>query len=90
MAKALDKAGFQTSGYITKKGTPVARGAEIGYIFNKLPPGMNLDNQDCADIRAMPTKEIVSTSGYAGDGWSGSSASPNDVGSSEGPSGSGY
>jgi len=86
MAKGnvLDKAGFQTSGYITKKGTPVANGAEIGYIFNKMPPGMNIDKQDCADIRSLPYKEIVSASGYAGDGWSGSTASPSDVGSNEG------
>ena len=80
MAKALDKAGFQTGGYITKKGTPQGESA----MFNKLPPGMNIDNQLVKDIRAMPYKEIVSASGYAGDGWSGSSASPDSVGSMEG------
>lgn len=77
--KALDKAGFETSGYINKKGTPVTMGAEIGYIFNKLPPGMNIDHQDCADIRSEPMKEIVSSSGYAGDGWSGSTSTPESI-----------
>lgn len=64
----LDKAGLQESGYIVKKGTPVTMGAEIGYIFNRLPPGMNIENQDVTDIRAEPYKEIVSADGYPGDG----------------------
>ena len=70
-SKVLEKAGLTTSGYITKKGTPVTMGAEIGYIFNRLPPGMNIENQDVADIRAEPMKELVSTMGYPGDGWQG-------------------
>jgi hypothetical protein len=78
MAKALDRSGFQTSGYITKKGTPVAHGAEIGYIFNKLPPGMNIDRQDCSDIRSLEMKRVVSQS-YPGDGWEGSTDNPMDI-----------
>ena len=79
MAKAsLEKSGFQTSGYIDKKGTPVTYGAEIGYIFNRLPPGMNIEKQQVADIRAEPYKEIVSADGYPGDGGypGGSAQSP--------------
>ena len=74
MAKGnvLDKAGLQTTGYIDKKGTPVTMGAQIGYIFNRLPPGMNIMNQDVCDIRDEPMKELVSTAGYPGDGWTGS------------------
>lgn len=87
--KTVEKAGFQTGGYIVKKGTPVTMGATIGYIFNRMPPGMNIENQDCADIRAEPMKEIVNTRGYPGDGWSGATANPEDVGSAEGP-GKGY
>ena len=67
----LDRAGLSTSGYITKKGTPVTMGAEIGYIFNRMPPGMDIENQDVADIRAESMKQIVETSGYPGDGWQG-------------------
>jgi len=78
MAKGnvLDKAGFATSGYIDKKGTPVAHGAEIGYIFNRLPPGQEIEDQETCDIRAQAFKELVSTSGYPGDGWSGATADP--------------
>ena len=81
MGKSLDKAGFQTGGYITKKGTPVTMGAQMGYIFNRLPPGMNIKNQDTSDQRAEPFKQLVETSGYPGDGWSGSSSSVESLGS---------
>lgn len=73
--KVLDKAGFQTSGYINKKGTPYTMGAQIGYIFNRLPPGQDIDDQQTKDIRAEPFKQLVETSGYPGDGWSGSTDS---------------
>jgi len=69
----LDDAGFQTDGYQTKKGTPFVMGAQIGYIFNRMPPGMFIDNQDVADIRVEPYKEIVNANGYPGDGWTGKS-----------------
>lgn len=58
--------GFKTSGYITKKGTPSGADAK----FNQLPPGQNIADQECADIRDLPKKEITA-SGYPGDGWSG-------------------
>lgn len=74
--KTLDKAGFQTSGYITKKGTPNGADAK----FNYLPPGMNIDRQECADIRPLEMKQIVSASGYPGDGWSGETSNPSSVG----------
>ncbi len=69
--EVLDKAGLQTSGYIDKKGTPYAMGAEIGYIFNRMPPGQELTDQQVCDIRAQPFKELVDTAGYPGDGWTG-------------------
>lgn len=83
----LEKAGFQTSGYINKKGTPYAMGAEIGYIFNRMPPGQEIEDQDTKDIRAQPYKELVSASGYPGDGWSGSSGSLSDIGPNIEPGG---
>ena len=78
MAKGnvLDKAGFQTHGYIDKKGSPYAIGAKIDPILNRLPPGQDISDQVTVDIRAQPYKEIVSASGYPGDGWSGATASP--------------
>jgi hypothetical protein len=56
--------GFQTSGYIDKKGTPYGEAAK----FNFMPPGMDIDNQENAVINSMPMKKLVSTS-YPGDGW---------------------
>lgn len=67
----LDDAGFQTNGYHVKKGTPYAIGAQIGTILNTMPPGMFIDNQQIVDIRAEPFKQLVETSGYPGDGWTG-------------------
>lgn len=73
----LDDAGFQTSGFQVKKDTPFQMGADIGYVtsrpLNKMPPGMFIDNQDVADIRTMPYKELVDAQGYPGDGWAGKS-----------------
>jgi hypothetical protein len=73
----LDDAGFQTDGFHVKKGTAFQVGASIDYVnsrpLNRLPPGMFIDNQDHADIRTMPYKEIVDAQGYPGDGWQGKS-----------------
>lgn len=78
----LDDAGFQTDGFHIKKGTPYQMGAGIGYVetrpLNRLPPGMFIDNQDVADIRPLPFKEIVETKGYPGDGWTGTPGSATD------------
>lgn len=58
--------GFLTSGYINKKGTPQGESA----MFNKMPPGMDIANQDVTDQRMMPMKRVVAES-YPGDGWEG-------------------
>lgn len=58
-----EASGFQTSGYLDKKGTPYGEAAK----FNMMPPGMELANQEVADIRMMPFKKITD-SGYEGDG----------------------
>lgn len=62
-ADMSNKSGFQTDGYIDKKGTPSGPGAT----FNKMPPGMNITNQEVSDIRDMPMKTVTDTS-YPGDG----------------------
>lgn len=61
----MERVGFQTSGYIDKKGTPSGESAR----FNRLPPGDDIDDQVVADIRNMPMKRVVAQS-YPGDGWS--------------------
>jgi len=59
-----EKSGFQTEGYIVKKGTPYGEAAK----FNFLPPGMDITNQENTDQRQMPLKKVTEES-YAGDGW---------------------
>lgn len=79
---SLDDAGFQTDGFHIKKDTPFQMGSSIAYVdsrpLNRLPPGMFIDNQDVADIRPLPFKEIVETKGYPGDGWTGKPSSYTD------------
>lgn len=58
-----EASGFQTSGYLDKKGTAYGEAAK----FNMMPPGMDIANQETADIRSMPMKTITD-SGYADDG----------------------
>ena len=60
-----EKSGFQTSGYIDKKGTPYGEAAK----FNFLPPGMDIADQENAEINNMPLRKLTSES-YPGDGWS--------------------
>jgi hypothetical protein len=64
--ETLDRAGVKDTGYIDKKGTPSGEGAR----FNYLPPGSNIENQECADIRELPLKEYSGGGSYKGDGWS--------------------
>lgn len=63
--KSLDKAGIKNSGYLTKKGTPSGNGA----MFNYLPPGMNIEDQANADIRAQKEVNYSGGTSYPGDGW---------------------
>lgn len=48
---------------IDKKGTAYGESA----IFNKMPPGMDISNQEHSVIREMPIKTVVNIS-YEGDG----------------------
>ena len=56
--------GFITDGYLDKGGTPYGEAAK----FNFLPPGMEIDNQENAEIHQMPLRKLTSES-YPGDGW---------------------
>lgn len=59
-----EKSGFITEGYMDKGGTPYGEAAK----FNFLPPGMNISNQENAEIHEMPLRKLVNES-YPGDGW---------------------
>ena len=71
IGEELDDAGFQTSGYITKKNLTVGGDGAMAHL-NYLPPGPYIDNQVNADIRPLEVK-YVTEMGYPGDGWSGKS-----------------
>lgn len=59
--EVLDKAGVSDSGYLDKKGT------SGGCI--ELPPGMKIEEQSCADIRALPLRMWKGGLSFPGDGW---------------------
>jgi hypothetical protein len=59
-----ESSGFITDGYLDKNGTPYGEDAK----FNFLPPGMEITNQENAEIHAMPLRKLVEES-YPGDGW---------------------
>jgi hypothetical protein len=61
---SLDKAGIHNEGYLVKKGTPHG----VNAMFNSLPPGMDIEDQELTDQRKMELKTIVGL-GYPGDGW---------------------
>ncbi len=59
-----EMSGFTTQGYLDKQGTPYGEAAK----FNFLPPGMDINNQENAEIHDMPLRILVAES-YPGDGW---------------------
>lgn len=73
--ETLERSGIKDTGYHDKKGTPqgqsVSPSGVSGHIFNCLPPGDNIVNQEVADIKrtdSMRMKKVVDM-GYPGDGW---------------------
>jgi len=62
--ESLDKSGIHNEGYLVKKGTPYG----VNAMFNSLPPGMDISDQELSDQREMPMKTVVNL-GYPGDGW---------------------
>lgn len=63
--QTLDKAGVNNTGYITKKGTPYG----VDAMFNSLPPGMDINDQELIDSRDLPFETYKGGLGYPGDGW---------------------
>lgn len=63
-SETLDRPGFiSDASYINKKGTPSGESA----MFNRMPPGMDISNQECCDINDMPMRKLLDLS-YPGDG----------------------
>lgn len=62
--ESLDKAGIHNEGYLVKKGTPFG----VTAMFNSLPPGMDIEDQELTDQRKMEMKYVTDL-GYPGDGW---------------------
>jgi hypothetical protein len=60
----LDKAGIVSSGFVNKKGTASGEGA----MFNMLPPGPDIDNQETFDGvgPSFVLKQLVNHNGYDG------------------------
>ena len=60
-----EMSGFITDGYLDKQDTPYGEAAK----FNFLPPGMDISNQENAEIHTMKLVRLTAES-YPGDGWS--------------------
>ena len=62
----IDEEGVGTdSGYLDKQGTPYGENAR----FNHMPPGMDISNQDMAEIHQMPIKFLLDPNGYGDSPW---------------------
>ena len=60
-----ERVGIQDAGYLVKKGLTFG----VNAMYNSLPPGMDIEDQELADIRK---EDMVVYSGgvsYPGDGW---------------------
>ena len=67
----LDDAGLQVDGYIDKKGLTAQNALDTNFRYNMTPPGMWIEDQNLADIRSMPMKQVTAMD--YGDGWEGES-----------------
>ena len=59
-----ERVGIHNHDYLVKKNLEFGPNA----LYNSLPPGMDIEDQECCDIRAMELKTVTSM-GYPGDGW---------------------
>lgn len=60
----VEKDGIDNTSYITKKGLVYGANA----FYNTLPPGMDIEDQENADIRKEPQKDYHGGTSYPGDG----------------------
>ena len=64
--ESLDKSGINDDGYLVKKGLEYGNAA----MYNSLPPGMDIEDQENIDSRKMELKNYSGGMSYPGDGWS--------------------
>jgi len=57
--------GIRNDGYLAKKGLEFG----VNALYNTLPPGMDIEDQENADIREMQLVVFDQGIGYPGDGW---------------------
>ena len=57
--------GIRDDGYLVKKNLEYGPNA----LYNSLPPGMDIEDQENTDIRKMEFKAYRGGMGYEGDGW---------------------
>lgn len=57
--------GVRNSGYLAKKGLEFG----VNALYNTLPPGMDIEDQEISDIRKMEMAVYEGGIGYPGDGW---------------------
>lgn len=60
-----ERVGIRNYGYLSKKNTPFG----VNALFNSLPPGMDIEDQELTDIRQMEMRVFDKGLGYPGDGW---------------------
>jgi hypothetical protein len=58
--------GVKNDGYLVKKGLNYG----VNAMYNSLPPGMDIEDQENCDIRKMELKTVTGL-GFPGDGWNG-------------------
>jgi hypothetical protein len=59
-----ERVGIYNHDYLVKKNLQFG----VQALYNALPPGMDIEDQENCDIRTMPMKTVTSM-GYPGDGW---------------------
>ena len=57
--------GIRNNGYLAKKGTEFG----VNAMFNSLPPGMDIEDQELCDIRKMELRAYEGGISFPGDGW---------------------
>lgn len=57
--------GVRNNGYLAKKGLEFG----VNAFYNTLPPGMDIEDQENADIRSMDMVVYEGGMGFPGDGW---------------------
>ena len=63
--QSVEKTGVKDSGYLTKKGLVYG----ISAMYNSLPPGSDIEDQEQADIRTQALHTWAGGLSYPGDGW---------------------